>query len=106
MNLITNAMYTEGDNGRSRRITVRAETTDNTLVFSVADDGEGIMAEHLTQVFVHGYTTREGGHGFGLHSSASAAKEMGGALTADSDGPGRGAQFVLEVPLQLQEMAA
>jgi signal transduction histidine kinase len=34
-----------------------------------------------------------------LHSAANAAKEMGGALTVRSDGPGRGATFVLELPV-------
>ena len=49
-------------------------------------------------IFTFGFTTRAGGHGFGLHASALAAAEMGGRLTADSDGPGRGARFVLELP--------
>ena len=48
--------------------------------------------------FVHGFTTRADGHGLGLHSSASAAMELGGRLTAESDGEGRGATFTLTVP--------
>jgi signal transduction histidine kinase len=40
-----------------------------------------------------------GGHGFGLHSGALAANEMGGSLIADSDGPGKGAKFTLELPM-------
>jgi len=43
----------------------------------------------LTRIFNHGFTTRADGHGFGLHSSALAAKEMGGSLTAQSAGPGQ-----------------
>jgi C4-dicarboxylate-specific signal transduction histidine kinase len=64
----------------------------------VTDNGVGISAENLVKIFTHGFTTKEGGHGFGLHSSANAAKEIGGSLTAHSDGPGRGATFILELP--------
>jgi signal transduction histidine kinase len=66
----------------------------------VTDNGVGIAPENLARVFNHGFTTRKGGHGFGLHSGALAAKEMGGSLTAHSDGIGRGATFTLELPLQ------
>ena len=44
-------------------------------------------------------TTREGGHGLGLHSSALAAQMMGGRITLESDGPGKGATATLELPL-------
>jgi signal transduction histidine kinase len=54
----------------------------------------------LNRIFNHGFTTRQKGHGFGLHSGALAAREMGGTLTARSDGPGAGAMFTLELPLQ------
>ena len=49
------------------------------------------------------FTTRKEGHGFGLHSGALAAKEMGGSLTVHSDGPGQGAAFTLELPLPAAE---
>jgi len=67
---------------------------------SVKDNGVGIPAENMTLIFNHGFTTREKGHGFGLHSCALAAKEMGGTLNVHSDGPGQGATFILELPLQ------
>ena len=73
------------------------------LRISVSDNGEGIPAENLTRVFSHGFTTREDGHGFGLHSCALAAREMGGGLTAHSDGCGHGATFTLELPLDNAE---
>jgi signal transduction histidine kinase len=43
------------------------------------------------------------GHGFGLHSAALAAKEMGGALTVHSEGVGKGATFSLDLPAQPKE---
>ncbi|WPB75790.1 ATP-binding protein [Archangium violaceum] len=50
-------------------------------------------------LFTQGFTTREGGHGLGLHSSALAAQMLGGRLTLESDGPGKGATATLELPL-------
>jgi signal transduction histidine kinase len=64
----------------------------------VIDNGVGILPENLTRIFNHGFTTRKDGHGFGLHSGALAAKEMGGSLNVHSDGPGQGAAFTLELP--------
>jgi len=52
----------------------------------------------LTRIFNHGFTTRKDGHGFGLHSGALAAKEMGGSLAVQSDGAGLGATFTLDLP--------
>jgi predicted ATPase/signal transduction histidine kinase len=85
------------------KLVVRVEmTAAGRLRVTVADSGEGIAAEHLSRIFGHGFTTRKDGHGFGLHSCALAAREMGGTLVAKSEGSGRGASFVLELPVQGQ----
>jgi ligand-binding sensor domain-containing protein/signal transduction histidine kinase len=77
-----------------------AEVTNKLrLRIRVEDNGEGIAPENLTRLFAHGFTTRKNGHGFGLHSCALAVKEMRGSITAFSDGLGRGAAFVLELPI-------
>ncbi len=68
------------------------------VCLSVRDTGVGIPAENLTRIFAHGFTTKANGHGFGLHSSANAAREMKGSLTVHSEGRGHGATFVLELP--------
>jgi signal transduction histidine kinase len=71
---------------------------------AVKDSGIGLARENLTRIFAHGFTTKRDGHGFGLHSGALDAKQMGGALWAESDGPGLGATFILELPVvQAQE---
>ena len=70
-----------------------------------SDNGIGIREENMERLFTHGFTTRKDGHGFGLHSSCLAAQEMGGSLTASSDGPGLGATFVLEIPDLVYEKA-
>jgi len=65
-----------------------------------------IAAENLTKIFNHGFTTRQTGHGFGLHSGANAAKEMGGTLNAHSEGLGKGAEFTLELPTTVSRQKA
>jgi signal transduction histidine kinase len=101
VNLITNAKHALNESGRpDRRLTVKTGMNgNNRLKVTVADNGIGIPPENLTRIFSHGFTTRKTGHGFGLYSGASAAKEMGGQLTAHSEGSGKGAAFVLEIPL-------
>ena len=45
-----------------------------------------------------GFTTKDFGHGFGLHFCSTAMLEMGGKLTVDSRGQGQGATFILSFP--------
>jgi Amt family ammonium transporter len=87
-----------------RRMVVRlARLDEDNVLLEVTDNGIGIASGNLAKIFGHGFTTKHDGHGFGLHSCANAAKEMGGSLTAHSDGEGRGASFRLVLPLQPQE---
>ena len=89
---------------RKLRVRVAPTARDGVLV-EVSDTGVGIHPENLARVFTHGFTTKRTGHGFGLHSSANAAREMGGKLWAESEGVGRGATFVLELPIRRQALA-
>jgi signal transduction histidine kinase len=100
VNLISNAKYAmDAAPAEKRCLTLRLETCGAERIrIEVSDTGMGIEPELLTRIFQHGFTTREEGHGFGLHSSALAAQELGGTLTAHSEGPGHGATFTLELP--------
>ena len=64
----------------------------------VKDTGAGIAPKNIGKIFQHGFTTRKTGHGFGLHTAANAATELGGSLTAESEGLGKGATFILSIP--------
>ena len=105
VNLIRNAKYALDDRGHTdKRMVLQVGLNgNNTVKISVIDNGVGIPQENLTRIFEHGFTTRKEGHGFGLHNGALTAKELGGKLTAYSDGPGKGANFTLELPRQPRE---
>ncbi len=101
INLIRNAKYALDDVERAdKQITLSiAASGRGTVCLAVADNGVGISPENLTRIFGHGFTTRRDGHGFGLHTGALAARDLGGSLTAASTGPGHGAVFTLELPI-------
>ncbi|OOG83021.1 histidine kinase [Pseudomonas sp. A25(2017)] len=103
VNLINNAKQAlDAGTNRPPQIILRLKTIDDERVrVEIEDNGEGISQDNLARVFEHGFTTRVDGHGFGLHSCILAAHEMGGDLTVQSAGPGRGALFILELPLAL-----
>ena len=99
VNLIRNAEYACAESGRKEKVLTLRVEGDATLVrISVIDNGVGIAPENMSRLFTHGFTTRPSGHGIGLHSSAIAARQLGGLLRAASAGLGQGATFVLEVP--------
>lgn len=99
-NLVSNARHAVSQQpSERRRVTVRVHKIGRDHVIDVEDSGCGIPQANLSRVFSLGFTTRADGHGFGLHSSACSAAELGGKLTCHSDGPDRGAQFRLTLPL-------
>ena len=102
LNLTSNAKHACMDSRRERKlVTVRVSNGDDRIRVAVGDNGVGISGDNIKKIFNHGFTTRKkGGHGFGLHSGALAAKELGGALVAQSEGPDKGATFTLELPLK------
>ena len=100
VNVIRNAKYACAEmTGGEKRVTVRVRATPSSILVTVHDTGIGIPPENLERIFNHGFTTRADGHGFGLHSSALAAREIGGSLYAESGGIGQGATFTLTLPL-------
>ncbi|WNG27472.1 HAMP domain-containing protein [Cystobacter fuscus] len=108
VNLVSNAKYAmDGVPPAERTLRVELEPAESDRVrIQVHDNGMGIAPEMLTRIFQYGFTTRDEGHGFGLHSSAIAAQEMGGSLTVHSNGPGHGATFTLELPYLPHQEAA
>jgi PAS domain S-box-containing protein len=100
VNLIRNAKHAcEESDCAEKIVTVGVTTSGLGVQVSVRDNGVGIPPENLTRIFNHGFTTKKEGHGFGLHSGALTARELGGELRVESGGSGRGALFTLDLPL-------
>ncbi len=104
VNLLQNAKESilSDDNNHKKEIAISIEESceNNQFKVVVTDTGSGILPENITKIFSFGFSTKENGHGFGLHASALAAKEMGGQLIAQSQGKGKGATFILTLPSQ------
>jgi signal transduction histidine kinase len=101
LNLLRNAKRAVADAGKAGgmiRVRIRRHGPDHVRL-EIKDSGVGLSNENLTRIFAHGFTTKADGHGFGLHSGALAARQLGGSLWAESEGPGCGATFTLELPL-------
>jgi len=101
INFLSNAKYAcDAGEKPEKMVAVRLKRVSPDRVrMEIADNGIGITPENLTRIFSQGFTTRKGGHGFGLHSGALAAKELGGVISAESLGIGHGATFILEMPI-------
>ena len=102
VNLIQNAKNAMCEGSQTDRLlTLRVEPVEGSRArISVVDNGVGVKPENLTKIFAHGFTTRKDGHGFGLHSGALTARQLGGSLIVRSEGAGKGAIFILEIPIQ------
>jgi PAS domain S-box-containing protein len=102
LNLVRNAKYACDESPIEPKVVLARVSSPrpNWVRIQVIDNGVGIPAENLTKIFGHGFTTRHDGHGFGLHSGALAARQLGGSLSAQSDGVGTGATFALELPVE------
>jgi signal transduction histidine kinase len=100
-NLIDNAVKYSGSNVRVQVVT---EKIDNVVSLRVRDEGPGIPKTELKQIFKRFHrvpgslATRVKGTGLGLYIVRSVAKRHGGQAWAESEGPGQGSTFVLQLP--------
>ncbi len=93
--------------GVERNIVIESGLMDTSHAFiKVIDNGCGISKSHIDKVFQHGFTTKQNGHGFGLHASVIAMNEMSGNIAVESDGPNQGTTFTVTVPLADKKCAA
>jgi len=100
VNFVANAYDAVIENSSTApRIVIRARAVLDRLEIAVEDSGVGIAPELLARVWEFGFTTKTHGHGFGLHSAAVAAQQLGGTISAESDGIGQGARFSVTIPI-------
>jgi CheY-like chemotaxis protein len=100
LNMFANARHAvEARGSMPRTVWLRTFMHDGCACIDVRDNGVGIAAQHLPLIFNQGFTTKEVGHGIGLHSSANWARELDGKLRCASEGLGHGATFTLALPV-------
>jgi len=108
LNLVKNAVESMKGNdlhNKVKELVIETGRVDDGSDFiKVKDNGSGIPPENLVKIFNHGFTTKEKGHGFGLHASANSMTEMGGSLIAESDGENKGAAFMVKLPVDEEKM--
>jgi signal transduction histidine kinase len=102
-NLVDNAVKYSGSNVN---VLVEIDATDQKYVsVRVRDQGAGIPKTELKPIFKRFYrargpaSPRVAGTGLGLYIVRSVAKRHGGRAWAESEGPGRGSTFVLQLPV-------
>lgn len=103
VNLLKNAkesvMELKEDMPRKINISIARKKNLEKVELRIMDNGIGILPEHLPKIFTFGFTTKQKGHGFGLHNCALIAKQLGGTLEVESDGFCKGAIFILTLPI-------
>jgi len=83
-----------------KMISISTSLQNKTISIKVQDNGIGIAPNNSNKIFYYGYTTKETGHGFGLHTSALVMHEMGGDIQMKSEGVGKGAVFTMTLPFK------
>ena len=102
MNILNNAKDSmENNSSRDKSLCVSLDQDKEHIYLRFKDDGEGITKENLQKIFTHGFTTKTHGHGFGLHNAANFLSDMKGKIWAESEGPGKGATFILGLQKRL-----
>jgi two-component system NtrC family sensor kinase len=101
LNLVTNAEQALAEWLGSRRIGVRTTHEGGDIVVRVSDTGPGVPDGESDRIFNPFFTTKPVGQGTGLGLSISdgIARQHGGQIRVEST-PGRGATFVLRIPVQ------
>ena len=101
-NLITNSVnaFTQQQQGQlERRILVTTQVSENTLLISVKDNGPGIVALPVDEIWLPGRTSIPGGTGLGLTIVKDSVSDLGGNVHAISKGELGGAEIVITLPL-------
>ena len=98
--LLENAVEHAGNEGAEAEITLRMDPEAETgyCVISVEDNGAGISADHIGNVFEPFYTTRRQGSGLGLYIARQLCEANQAELTVDST-PGWKTRFHIRAPL-------
>lgn len=98
VNLVRNA-YEAVKGRKGGRIVVSTGAEDRYLVVAIEDNGPGIPSDKVSELFQAFKTGKRSGMGLGLAISRTIAQSHGGDLTVDPGGEGRGARFLIRLPI-------
>lgn len=110
MDMLTEAIRVIAKNGAEavqsreptqRHVTLESQLTDNIILLTISDNGEGIVPENLARVFELGWTTKSHGMGFGLFWTKDFIEGLGGSIEVTSI-RGQGTAFTLRIPVYAQ----
>lgn len=99
-NLITNSLFHAYDEGEEGRLEISFRQDDGQLFLTFSDDGKGVSAENIDQIFSPFFTTNRerGGSGLGLHIVYNiVSQRLHGTISCESK-PGRGTSFRIILP--------
>src|SRR4030095_2483451 len=101
--LVDNARFAMASSHDGGRLTLRLMPVSSGVRIEVADDGPGILPNHLPRIFNPFFTTKgpDQGRGLGLAVAHGVVKEHGGRLWAEN-AESAGAVLVLELPVSLR----
>ncbi len=86
-------------NPQNRLLGIKIFQEESHVILEISDSGCGISEDLLGKIFSHGFTTKNDGLGFGLHSCANYLDEMGATIEAQSQGINQGATFIIRFPI-------
>jgi signal transduction histidine kinase len=106
VNLVKNALEAMRDtdpDGRILHVSTQLDSNGENISIAIKDSGMGFDREDKKKLFTYGYTSKKEGSGFGLHSCANFLIAKKGSIEAISSGPGTGAEFIVHLPLELDD---
>ncbi len=102
LNLLLNAIQSMDKPGTIR---VSLETDEDDVLITVADEGKGIPAENLTNIFRPFFTTKGHGTGLGLSLARRTVESHGGRIDVTSE-VGKGSRFAIRLPIAREKQTA
>jgi PAS domain S-box-containing protein len=106
-NLLSNAVKFTTAGGV---VEVFGQRTGSLVRLSVRDSGKGIPPQHLATIFERflqldsSITRQTGGLGLGLAIARHLVEAHGGTISAESEGPGKGATFTVALPARMEAL--
>ncbi|MEW6744542.1 MAG: ATP-binding protein [Planctomycetota bacterium] len=94
--LLANALYALRDS-QMKELNVSVDTTGERIVIDVSDTGPGIPEAVKSRIFERGFSTKEGGGGFGLYQASELLDRYGGRIYVAQTAPGAGTTMRVEL---------